>query len=39
MHYQNCCFTLYSLVDHLNHIKSYLRGGQITQDTGGYLVL
>ena len=39
MHYQKCCFTLYSLVDHLNHTKSYLRGGRITQDTGGYLVL
>ena len=26
-------------MDHLNHTKSYLRGGRMTKDTNGYLVL
>ena len=39
MHYRKRCFTLYPSVDHLDHIKSYLRGGRMTKDTDGYLVL
>ena len=39
MHYQKLCSTLYPSMDHLNHTKSYLRGGWMTKDTDGYLVL
>ena len=39
MHYQKRCSILYPSVDHLNHTKSYLWGGQTTKDTDGYLVL
>ena len=39
LHYQKCCSTLYPSVDHLNHAKSYLWGGQTTKDTDKYLVL
>ena len=39
MHYQKHYSTLYPLVDHLSHIKSYLRGERATKDTNRYLVL
>ena len=39
MHYQKCYSTFYPSVDHLNRVKSYLRGGQTTKDTNGYLVV
>ena len=35
---QKHCSTLYSSINHLNHIKSYLRGGWMTKDTDRYLV-
>ena len=34
MHYKKRCSTLYPLMDHLNHAKSYLPGGWMTKDTG-----
>ena len=39
MHYQKCYSTFYPSVDHLNRVKSYLRGDQMTKDTNGYLVV
>ena len=35
MHYQERCSTLYPSMDHLNHTKSYLRGGRATKDIDG----